>query len=351
MRLPHFQCHSPRTLNSLLKLQKKLKENAIIMAGGTRTLNSLLKLQKKLKENAIIMAGGTELLNMMRLRLIKPEHIISLSNIKGLNRISATKDKTIEIGSTSKLTHIASFFEKSDAFRAVYEAAIQVGSQQIRNMATIGGNILQDTRCMFYNRSREWQKIVPPCHKRGGNICHAVKNSKKCFAVYQGDMAPALMVFMAKAVFFTPYGIHEMPIEKLFSGESIKPFSIGENSILVSIKLPHLEKGLFSTYKKYRIRGGLDFPLAGLAVALSKDGDTIINLRLCLTGIASQPIMVNEAEKTTQGKILNEALIEKVAQMAYRTAHPVANLEDSPEKRRFVIRQMVYDSLKEAIKK
>lgn len=327
MRLPQFQFHSPKSLNNLLKLQEKSGENAIIMA------------------------GGTELLNRMKLRLIEPEHVISLSNIKGLNRIFFTKDKGIEIGSTSKLTQIVSFFEKIGSYRAIYESTLQVGSQQIRNMATIGGNIFQDTRCMFYNRSREWQKIVPPCHKRKGNICHAVKNSRRCFAVYQGDIAPALIVLMAKAVFYTPDGFQELPVEEIFSGDGNKPFAIEKNHILFSIRLPPVNENLFSTYKKYRIRGGLDFPLAGVAIALQKEGGIIISLRLCLTGIAPKPIMIAHAEKTTQGERLNESLIEKVAQMAYDFVHPVANLEDSPEKRRFMIRQMVYDGLKEVIKK
>lgn len=323
MRLPHFQYHSPRSLNNLLRLQEKLNGKGLIMA------------------------GGTDLLNRMRLRLIEPEHIISMSMIKGLSNISIQKNQEIDIGAMTRLTDIVYFFKNMKPYKALHDAAYQVASQQIRNMATIGGNILQDTRCIFYNRSRQWQKTVPPCHKRGGNICHAVKNSRRCFAVYQGDIAPALIALKARLVFYTHHGLHELPVHEVFSGDGKKPFATTENKILVSIRLAPPEKNLFSTYRKYRIRDGVDFPLAGVALALHKDGDTFTGLRLCLTGVASQPLIISDPEKEVNRVKITEQHIKEIADMAYNKAHPVSNLEDPPEKRRSMVCQIVYDTLME----
>ncbi|MCX8110481.1 MAG: FAD binding domain-containing protein [Syntrophorhabdaceae bacterium] len=325
MRLPYFQYHSPRSLKAAFMLLKKIDGKGLIMA------------------------GGTELLNRMKFRLIEPEHIISLSIIKNLGNISIRENQEIEIGTMAKLTDIAHFFEEIKPYKALHEAAYQVASMQIRNMATIGGNIFQDTRCMFYNRSRDWQRVVPPCHKRGGNICHAIKNSKRCLAVYQGDMAPILIALKAKAVFYTPDVFYEMPVEEVFSGNSREPFITGDKKILTSINLAPPERNLFSTYRKYRIRDGVDFPLAGIAVALHKDGDTVANLRLCLTGVAPQPVIVRDVENIANGTKLTEKIIKEIAEMAYNAAHPVANLEDTPDNRRFMVRQIAYDLLMEAI--
>lgn len=324
MRLPYFHYYSPKSLNSLFGIQEKVEGRAVIMA------------------------GGTELLNRMRFRLIEPEYVISLSNIKGLDRISISRDKGIEIGATAKLTDIACFFEAIKPYRAIYESAYQVASQQIRNMATIGGNILQDTRCMFYNRSRQWQGIVPPCHKRGGNTCHAVRNSRRCFAVYQGDMAPVLISLKAIAVFHSPYGDQEIPLEDVFSGDSKKPFFVEDNRILVSVRINPSDDDLSSIYKKYRIRDGVDFPLAGVALSLKRDRHIISHLRLCLTGLAPRPIRVSDAEEIAQGERLTGHLIEKISEIAFNSVHPVDNLEESAKRRRFMARQMVYDVLEEA---
>jgi len=324
MRLPYFQHHTPKSLNAALKLLEKIDGRGIIMA------------------------GGTELLNRMRLRLVEPEHIISLSMIRGLGNISINKNKEIDIGATAMLNYVAHFFEKVKPYKAIHEAAIQVASHQIRNMATIGGNILQDTRCMFYNRSRQWQKTVPPCHKRGGNICHAVKNSRRCFAVYQGDMAPVLIALKAVAVFYTSESTHEIPVEDIFSMDGKRPITVEGNRILASIRIPSPEEGLFSTYKKYRIRDGVDFPLAGVAIAIKREKDIIADLRICLTGVASRPFIIKDMGHVFYGKTLSPQLMEEIAHLAFENAHPVDNLEDSSKKRRLMVRQMVFDALLEA---
>ncbi|MCX7965428.1 MAG: FAD binding domain-containing protein, partial [Syntrophorhabdaceae bacterium] len=297
-----------------------------------------------------IMGGGTELLPRMKLRLINPEHIISVLNIKELGKIKINKEKEIEIGASVKIADISGFFLKNKQFHSIYQASEMVATQQIRNMATVGGNIFQHTRCKFYNRSWQWQKTVPPCYKRGGNVCHAVKNSKKCFAVYQGDLAPALISLDARAVFLSANHQKILPIEKIFTGNGIEPFNI-KDSVLIKIILSENQGDYFSIYKKYRIRNGMDFPLAGVAAAVKFKNRKVCDIKLCLTGISQAPVVLKFSEDFIFKRKIYKDLAFEIADMAYKHAHPVDNVEGNHETRRLMIKQMVFDALTEIIMK
>lgn len=326
MRLPSFQYHAPKTLNALISLKEKYKDGAKIMA------------------------AGTELLPRMKLRLIKPEHIISILNIKALGNIKKKKDQ-IELGAGLRIKDLIEFFENHKQFYALHQAANMIGSQQIRNVATIGGNILQNTRCMFYNRSWQWQKTVPPCLKRGGNVCHAVKNSKRCFAVYQGDLAPVFISLDALVEFFSNNHYSMLPLEDIFTGDGLRPFNI-EDGVLTKIILPEMEreKNCFSLYKKYRLREGLDFPLAGVAVGIHFNNKLIERIKLCITGVSSSPITLTLTGEFLDRKKTEQNLPLEIAKLAYNHVHPIDNLEAPKEKRRLLVKQMVFECIEELIK-
>ena len=166
MRIPRFYYHAPGSMEELSQLFKDLKEDAKLLA------------------------GGTDLLVRMKERLITPTHLISLSNIKGMDEYAYDDKNGLVLGAGVNLSSLSQHPIVLEKYPALAKAASMVATHQIRNMATIGGNIFQNTRCLYYNRSFLWGKAVIPCFKRGGNICHVVENSKRCFAVYQGDLAP-----------------------------------------------------------------------------------------------------------------------------------------------------------------
>ncbi|HOP85921.1 MAG TPA: FAD binding domain-containing protein [Syntrophorhabdaceae bacterium] len=324
MQLPHFKYHAPRSIN---------------------TLNALIE---KMKGQAIIMAGGTELIPRMKMRLIQPENLISILKIKELEHIKIKKDKKIEIGATVRIDNLVNFFKENRPFNAIFQAANMVGSQQIRNMATIGGNILQNTRCKYYNRTLQWQNIMPPCHKRGGNICYAVKNSKRCFAVYQGDMAAPLIVLNGKGEFLFDKNFIQKPLEDIFTGNGAMPFNVGKG-VLIKFILPQPEDGLISTYKKYRIRDGMDFPIAGVAVAIKIKNKKIDDIKICLTGVSSAPVVIKDIKDFISEKKLTDKLIHEISEIVYNQAHPVENTDGDINKRRYMIKQMTFEAIKELI--
>jgi len=323
MRIPRFEYHAPETIDE---------------AAG---------LLKRLGEQSSLAAGGTDLFVRMKQRLITPEHVVSLAKIPGIDEISFDAEHGLTIGARASLTQISRSPLLGDNYHAVSQAAHLIATEQIRNMATVGGNICQQTRCKFYNRAYVWQKTVAPCFKRGGNVCHAVKNSKRCFAVYQGDLAPAIIALNGRVGLISIEGAKTIPLEDMFRGGGKSLFSISRDAVLKNITIPAPVNTCFSVYKKYRIRDGMDYPLAGVAVGLHKEGNRIETMRICITGVWSSPVLLQEAAQSAIGNRLTGALIKGLAAAAFDAVHPLDNLEDTLIHRRKMVRLMVEEALME----
>ena len=181
------------------------------------TVEEALSMIDSRKDSVKIMAGGTDLLNRMKLRLTEPACVMNIGKLINMDSIEIGDTEAV-IGANVRLKKIAAMPLLNKKFRAIAEAAFQVASPTITNMATMGGNILQNTRCMFYNQSGVVLKGLERCHKRGGSICLAVKGSKRCFSVYQGDMAPALIAFNARCVIEKKGSSRTIPLTELFTG-------------------------------------------------------------------------------------------------------------------------------------
>ena len=203
-----------------------------------------------------VIAGGTELILLMKLGLLTPAYVMSLKAIKGLRGIKKKNNEVI-IGSATTIREIIESSVISGAFKGIAEAARSVAAPPIQNMATIGGNILQDTRCIYRNQSDLFRSGLKPCYKSGGNTCHAVKASKRCFSVYQGDMAPTLISFNSK-VKLEKKGSHRIvALADLFTGKGAKPFTIRDDEILTEIAIPLPDGRYGSSYEKLRISIGI----------------------------------------------------------------------------------------------
>jgi len=321
MKLSPFQYHAPTSLS-----------------GCARLLQSY-------GEEAVLAAGGTELFVRMKLGLVKKAHLVSVSEIKGIDAVSVDKKGALILGAGATVSALTNSSIVRKNSPALAQAAALVATTQIRNMATLGGNILQETRCFYYNRSAAWRKAVPACFKRGGDVCHVVPKGKKCFAVYQGDLAPLLIVLGSTATVFRNGKQEETPLENLFTGDGKFPFGKGEGLVLTRVHVPPMEKGASAAYRKYRLRNGMDFPLAGVAIRVHRRADIIDDLKVCLTGVSSAPVIVSKVSGLARGKGLTPELIALIADATYDAAHPQANLEGDPRARRFMIRVMAEEIL------
>lgn len=165
-----------------------------------------------------VCAGGTELVTHLKWQLKAPEYLLSLKNLIDLRTLRYNEGVGFTIGSMVSLRNLAGdAFIKSDLV-ALAMAADQVASPQIRNMATIGGNVCLDTRCWYYNRGKQWRTNSSPCYKLGGDRCYVVKGGRQCYAVFQADTIPSLLILRAKLKLMHAEGERTVPVEEFYTG-------------------------------------------------------------------------------------------------------------------------------------
>jgi 4-hydroxybenzoyl-CoA reductase beta subunit len=317
MRLPPFQYLEPTNL-----------EEALSMIGTQ-------------KETVKIMAGGTDLLNRMKWRLIEPAFVMNIGKLRNMDGIDIGDTETV-IGANTRLKEIAGSPLVNKRFSAIAEAAFQVASPTIINMATVGGNLLQNTRCRYYDQSGMVLNGLERCHKRGGTVCLAVKGSKRCFSVYQGDLAPALIAFDARCVLEKKGSTRTVSLTELFTGNGVTPFAIGADELLTKIIIPNPEGIYSSAYRKLRLRGSVDYPLASAAAFVSaKNGRKVTTCRVVIGAAGAAPRAIDGVSCETD--------LESLAQKAYDQAEGVDNLHMPGAYRRKMVSVVAKRAIKAAI--
>jgi 4-hydroxybenzoyl-CoA reductase subunit beta len=277
-------------------------------------------------EKARLLAGGTDLLVACKLRNVKPSLLISLGEIPELKGIRFDEREGLRIGAMTSLNTLRYDPAVIKHYPALAEAAAAVGTKQLQYMGTLGGNLCLDTRCMYYNQSDSWRKVRATCLKMGGEVCHVVPKGKACYAAFSGDMAPALMAHNARIRLVTVAGERTLSVSDIYSGDGKAPIHVNPGEILREVMIPAPVGRQSSTYLKYRVRGSIDFPLAGVAVRLATTGSGICHdCTVVINAVSSAPRQVPEAADLLKGKSLSEEMINEAAQKASSAAHPVMN--------------------------
>ena len=284
-----------------------------------------------------IVAGGTDLLPSMGQRLFAPAYVMDIRGVVEL-RGMRERDGGLEIGALTTLTEI----EHSGLVRARYpvlrEAAATVASPILRNMGTLGGNICLDTRCLWYNQSLTWRKSCGFCIKKDGDLCHVAPGGTKCWAAFSGDTAPALLCLDAEVELVSAKGARRVRLAEFYNKDGIAYLKMEKNELLARVFLPASAAGWRGAYQKLRLRGSIDYPLAGVAVALKRANGHIEDARVAITAVNPAPLLVPKLEALFRGKKLDEAMAEQVGEMAARTAKPLTTSALTPEYRREIIR-------------
>jgi 4-hydroxybenzoyl-CoA reductase subunit beta len=291
LRLPWFEHRTPRTV----------AEAAKILAGEGPA--------------AMLIAGGTDLLPNMKRKHQTPKVLVSLKGISSLRTLNGT------FGSGLTLTEVVKSEKTPTALR---QAAAQVATPLLRNMATLGGNLCLDTRCTYYNQNYEWREAIGFCLKKDGQTCWVATASKRCVAVSSTDTAPALIALNASVVLCGTEGERTLPVENLYKNDGIDYLSRKPDEILTSVKIP---SGWKSTYWKLRRRGSFDFPILGVAVGLKFSGDLISEARVALGASASRPFMVEKASEYLKGKKLTDEVIAEASSLIASRAKPMDNTD------------------------
>ncbi len=272
------------------------------------SLNDAISLLLRYGDQGRPLAGGTDLLVKLSRREIKVDYLINLKRIPEINRIKYG-DGFLEIGCITTINEIKSSPLIRDKFGVLSYAAGKLGSPQIRNLATIGGNI--------------------------------------CNASPAADMVPPLMVLGARLKIIGPEGERILPIERFFKGPSETVLNKGE--ILKSIEIPLPSLNTRSVYIKHSVRRAMDLAIVGVAIAVEIKDGICEDIRIGLGAVAPTPVRAERSEELMRGKEVNKELIEKVAEEASHEISPISDIRGSAEYRRDMVRVLTERGLKELI--
>jgi 4-hydroxybenzoyl-CoA reductase subunit beta len=290
-----------------------------------KTLDEAATLLARLGGKAKLMAGGTDLLPNMRIEITRPETVISLGAIAA-EEPKRLADGTIRIDALSKLAALENSPLLAEALPMVAASAHSVAGNQIRQMGTLGGNLCQETRCLYLNQKHDYQ-FKAPCFKRGGDCCYPFpKNDPStCWSVYMSDIAPALIALGASVEITGPKGERRAALEDLFTGSGLAPLALESGEILRAILVPPMGQGSGWGYHKSARRGGLEFGMAILAVTLGMepDGKTCRFARIVAGAIREKPVRLTLAEQALSGRILGKDDIAKAADAGAEEANPL----------------------------
>ena len=256
-------------------------------------------------------AGGTDLLPNIRRGLFNPAVLIDLGGIPEMATITESADG-LRIGAGVTLAKLAVDPRVVARLPALAQAALAVAGPTHRQSATLGGNLCLDTRCRYYNQSEFWRDSIHHCLKLDGDTCRVAVKSKRCYAAFSGDVAPALIVLGAEVEVLGEKGARRLAIADLYADDGMAWLTLKPDELLVAVHVP-FDDAWTSAYEKMRIRGSIDFPLAGVSVALRRDGANIGGLRIACTGVASRPFAVDGLD-VIAGKLFDAAAQTIVAE-------------------------------------
>ena len=288
---------------------------------------------------AALIAGGTDLVPNIRRGIAAPAKVIDLNGVREIRTIEAAEDG-LRIGAAVTLAEVIGDERVRAGYAGVVEAAGAVAANSHREVGTVGGNLCLDTRCVFYNQSEWWRRSNDYCLKSRGDICHVAPKGNHCFAAFSGDLAPALIVYAADAEIASPSGDRTIPLAEMYRDDGRDHLMLGPDEMLASVTLPAPPDGFRAGYAKSRVRGAIDFPLAGVAAGLMLDGDAVAELRIALTGTNSMPLLLDGTE-ALGGAPLDDAALVRLVDLIPKQIQPMTSTFSPPGYRRRVVANLM----------
>jgi len=328
MRLPKFEYRTPQTIAEAVKIVADVGSEAQFVA------------------------GGTDLYPNMKRRQQMPKTVISVMRLPELNRVSGEGAGGLAIGASVTLTEIIENPIIQRDYPVIASAARTISTPILRNMGTIGGNLLLDTRCNYYDQNYEWRKAINFCLKKDGDICWVAPGSAKCWAVQSSDLVPVMVAIGAKFRLVSTAGERMVEAREFYKDDGIDYMNKRADELLVDIHLP-ATNGWRASYQKLRRRGAFDFPVLGVAAYVALDQTSagearaflIKDAKIVLGGIAPSPVQVTEAGQALIGKPLSDDHIQAAAEAAYIKARPLDNTDFVYQWRKQMARQYTIRAL------
>ncbi len=295
MTLPEFQLVRPSSLSEVFAARRTYR--------GAR-----------------LIAGGTDLLPNLRHGIGEAPALIDLTAVPGLRDI-AVEPSGLRIGAAVTLERLS-----TDPLIALHAPALAEAAQQIagpahRSVATLGGNLCLDTRCIYYNQSAWWRQTNGFCVKHRGERCHVAPEGNRCRAAYSGDTAPVLLALGTTVELGDGTGTRWVDLDSIFQEDGAAHLRLGDNEVLLGVRVP-VHSGLVAAYEKARVRGAIDFPLAGVAVALRREKDQLADLRIAVTGTNSRPVLLKECGALV-GLSIDKEVLQQIDKLVQRQVKPM----------------------------
>ncbi|MBT8079606.1 MAG: xanthine dehydrogenase family protein subunit M [Gammaproteobacteria bacterium] len=293
------------------------------------TVDDALRLADRFLDEGWLLGGGQDTYGWLKDRAKNPKALIDISHIDELRGIRKT-DNGVDIGAATTLREIIGDASIGRDYSLLVDAARRVASPQIRNVGTLGGNLVQDTRCWYYRRGLA-------CYRAGGNICyadgpqamnreHSVFGASRCVAVSPSDTATALVALDATMTIRSADSSRTLPAERFFVGPAThitRMTALEPGEMLTAVTIPPTWAGKRFYFEKVADRNVWDFALVSIAAAMSLDGDAVADARLVCGGVACTPHRLKGVERAVRGKTLSDETADAVAPLATKGAKPL----------------------------
>jgi len=303
LRLPTFTYHRPKTAAEAVRLASEHGKEAMYVA------------------------GGTDLYPNMKRRHQVPTQVISLQDVPGLHDVEVHGSGGVRIGAMVRLTKLEHHAHLKQHYPGFAHAVREISTPLLRNMGTIGGNLLLDTRCTYYDQSHEWRESIDFCMKKDGAICWVAPGSPRCWAVQSSDTVPVLCAMEAEVELVGADGTRRIKCDELYRDDGIVYLTKRPEELLTKVFLP--PPGAWkASYLKLRRRDTYDFPILGVGACLWLDGDGVVtkaNVRL--GGAGSYAIPATETEKLLVGNQLTDERIAAAGSAAMKPARTMDNTD------------------------
>jgi len=294
-----------------------------------KTVEEAVSLLEGYHGEAKIIAGGIDLLGLMKNEVLSPAVLVNIKNIPSLNAITENAEG-LEIGALTRIHDIERSPILRKSYPLLYEVAHSIGSPQIRNMATLGGNLCQEVRCWYYRRSPKTgisyicrrKKEGNPCYAMDGeNESHAIFSESECLAVSPSDMATGLFALNAKINTMSTKGERMIPIRNFYTplGHILEA-----DEIITSVSVPKVKPHTKQRFLKFRPRKAIDFSTVSVSSLITSVDDVIQNAKIVVGVVSPLPYEVVAAEQILMGESIKESVAEKAAEAAVKDAMPLS---------------------------
>ena len=314
-----------------------------------RTVEEAVRVLAGHGPDAMVLAGGTDVVPNLQMRLFAPRVLLDIKGIDALRGVTRQADGSVRIGALTTLTGLVAAAPLQLRYPVLLSAVRTIAGPLQRNMGTIGGNLCLETRCRWYNQSHFWRTSLGGCLKKDGTICHVAPGGDRCWAAWSGDTAPAFLTLEAEIEIAGPKGTRQVPLVSFYRNDGMNRIALAPGELLTAVVLPARTAGWRGVYHKVRVRHSIDYPLAGVAVAMDVDAQGVCReARVAIGAVNPAPLLVREASEWLAGQKFSPELIERVAHAAIRTGKPLTTSASTPVYRRDMLRLFTRRGLEEA---